>query len=60
VSVQIELISAEQAWKFFDDAAQRELGISGSDFAERWDRGDFREKSSTAVMRVAMLRPRDD
>lgn len=59
MSVQVELITSKQAWEFFDDAAHRELGISGSDFVERWDRGDFKENPTTAVMRVAMLRPRD-
>ena len=35
--VIFELISAEEQWEIFDDAARRLLNIDGSEFARRWD-----------------------
>lgn len=39
--VSFELISAEEQWKIFDDAARRLLDMDGPEFARRWDSGEF-------------------
>jgi hypothetical protein len=57
VTVEIEKISAEDAWEIFDAAARRLLRVSGEEFATRWDAGEYKADDDTRVMRVAMLRP---
>ncbi len=36
-------ISHEEAWRRFDARALELLGISGDEFTQRWDRGDYDE-----------------
>ena len=55
--VIFELISAEEQWEIFDDAARRLLNIDGSEFARRWDGGEFLDRDEPGVMQVAILRP---
>ena len=55
--VSFELISDEEQWKTFDDAARRLLGVAGSEFARRWDCGEFLGSDEPGVRQVAILRP---
>ncbi len=55
--VSFELISAEEQWEIFDDAARRLLDIDGFEFARRWDGGEFLNRDEPGVMQVAILRP---
>ncbi len=55
--VQVQKISKGESWRVFDAASQRLLGISGDDFAQRWDDGKYQGRDNTDVMKVAMLRP---
>ena len=55
--VSFELISAEEQWEIFDDAARRLLDIDGIEFARRWDSGEFLNRDEPVVMQVAILRP---
>ncbi len=55
--VSFKLISAEEQWEIFDDAARRLLDIDGLEFARRWDDGDFLNRDEPGVMQVAILRP---
>lgn len=57
MSVELEKIEAGVSWQIFEDAAQRELGMSGDEFVVSWDAGRFATDDDTRVMRVAMLRP---
>ena len=56
-SVEANLMSAEEHWEMFDNAARRHLDMSGSEFALRWDRGEYFDKDEPWVMYVAGLRP---
>ena len=55
--VSFELISAEEQWKIFDEAARRLLDMDGSEFARRWDCGEILGSDEPGVMQVAILRP---
>ena len=55
--VTFSLISAEEQWEIFDDAARRLLDIDGAEFARRWDCGEYLGKDEPGVMQVAILRP---
>lgn len=55
--VSFELISNEEQWEIFDDAARRLLNVGGSEFARRWDAGEFLGSDEPGVMQVAILRP---
>ena len=55
--VSFELISDEEQWEIFDDAARRLLNVDGSEFARRWDSGEFLGSDEPGVMQVAILRP---
>lgn len=55
--VKVQKISNKESWRLFDAAAQRVLGISGEEFARRWDQGVYKGNDSLDVMKVAMLRP---
>ena len=57
MDVTFERITPEESWATFDAAAQRVLQISGQDFAQRWDAGEYNDDDSVEVMQVAMLRP---
>lgn len=57
----IHILSEEEAWEFFNDQAQRILGISGEEFLRRWDRGDYRPVPDTPegwpIAGLVMLMP---
>ncbi len=55
--VSFELISDEEQWEIFDDAALRILGVDGSEFARRWDCGEYLGSDEPGVIQVAILRP---
>ena len=55
--VSFELISDEEQWEIFDDAARRLLNVDGSEFARRWDCGEYLGSDEPGVMQVAILRP---
>ena len=55
--VSFELVTAEEQWEIFDDAARRLLDIDGFEFARRWDNGEFLNRDEPGVMQVAILRP---
>lgn len=49
-------LSSEEAHAAFEEAAQHYLQMSGDEFLERWDAGEFAD-DDPAVMPVAMLLP---
>ena len=51
------IITEQEQWEMFDAAARRDLGMSGLEFAKRWDRGDYRDRDESDEMFVAGLRP---
>ena len=56
-SVDSHLISAEEHWEMFDNAARLRLNMSGEEFARRWDAGEYYDRDEPWVMFVASLRP---
>jgi hypothetical protein len=55
---EVHELTAEEGQALFDRTARKLLGISGSEFLTRWDRGDYeREREEMAVTKVAMLIP---
>lgn len=55
---EVRELSAEEGAKLFDETARKLLGISGSEFLVRWDRGEYaHETDRMAVTKVAMLIP---
>ncbi len=57
---QVELVefTEEEAHTLFEEVAQRNLGISGDEFRERWHRGDYDDDPDRPeVMTVAMNLP---
>lgn len=57
MSVEVVLIDDQESWEMFDAAARRELDLSGEDFIQQWDAGEFADRLDTAIMRVSVLRP---
>ena len=55
--VTFELVTAEEQWKIFDGAARRLLDIDGTEFARRWDAGEYLNRDESGVKQVAILRP---
>ena len=54
----MHVLTPEEAWQSFDEAARRYLGMSGEAFIAAWDTGSFGEDPDRpALIRVAMLRP---
>ncbi|MGH3863831.1 hypothetical protein [Actinokineospora sp.] len=41
--VEVDELSAEAAARAFDAITQREMGISGAEFLERWDAGEWEQ-----------------
>jgi|GEM_PF-857551 len=53
-----DAFTPEEANNLFDATARRYMGISGDEFLQRWDNGEFRDSESQArAMRVAILIP---
>lgn len=55
--VAFQMITNEDSWDVFDDAARKRLGMSGEEVVRRWDTGEFAKHDSVALMQVMMLRP---
>jgi hypothetical protein len=55
--VTFRKVSSTEAWNMFDKASKRILGMSGSEFASRWDAGEFAESVTAEMMEVLVLRP---
>jgi hypothetical protein len=56
-SVTFRKVSNAEAWKMFDDASKRILGMPGDEFARRWDSGEFSSSTTPEMMEVLVLRP---
>ena len=58
---RIQFATAEQGRALFDFQARKHLGISGEEFLERWDRGEFRDEADMPghrhIVYLAMLIP---
>ena len=55
-------LSPEESRAFFDAKAQELLGISGDEFARRWNAGDYDETADEPpfdIMYLAMFLPPD-
>ena len=56
-----QTLTADEGRTLFDEAARRELGMSGEEFIRRWDQGEFREivngPEHRTLMRLVMLMP---
>jgi len=55
--VTIKYIDSDESWRIFDQAADRLLGVSGTQFVAAWDAGEYANRDEIEVMQVAMLRP---
>lgn len=60
MSVESEPVDDVGWWAIFDATSRRELDMSGEDFIKKFDAGGFADSMSTAVERVAFLRPTGD
>jgi hypothetical protein len=57
-TVEVQELSEAEASEQLDAAARKYLGISGDEFAAKWERGDFADRSDDpAVIRVSLLLP---
>lgn len=54
---RIHTLSEEEAWKLFDTAARRYLGISGEEFLRSWEQGKYEGLDEPRLMHVIMLLP---
>jgi hypothetical protein len=59
---EVRELSREEGRRLFDRQARRYLGISGEEFLEKWDAGNYgdpddRTKNPPGVMQLAMLLP---
>lgn len=55
--VEVGFLDETETWERFENASQRLLGISGSEFVERFDAGRLEDLPNSDVMQVAILRP---
>ena len=54
----VHILTPEEAWEIFDEAAQYYLQMSGQEFIKAWETGKFDDDlDRPAVALVAMLRP---
>jgi hypothetical protein len=54
---QVRELTDEQSWELFDEAAQFYLDMSGEEFLQRWESGEFEDPDRPEVMSVLMLLP---
>jgi hypothetical protein len=52
---EIRELTLEQGQQLLDEKARQYLGMSGEEFARRWDVGEIDADDEPDVMRVAML-----
>lgn len=57
VDVDIEELTEAEAWAIFDAESRRVLGLSGTEFEEKWRAGDLASSDDPNITRVAMLLP---
>jgi hypothetical protein len=57
VEVQVVEVSRKEGRAMLDRAAREVLNISGDEFLNRWDAGEYEDADDPAVTRVAMLIP---
>ena len=56
VTDKVQVIDQREGWQILDEAAQKYLHISATEFLRRWDAGDYTGKADTTeVMRVVQL-----
>jgi hypothetical protein len=56
--ITFHVMSPEESWEGFDQAAQLYLHMSGEAFLKAWDAGEFDENPDRPeVMRLVLLRP---
>jgi hypothetical protein len=54
----VHILTPEEAWEIFDEAAHFYLQMSGQEFINAWETGKFDDDPDrTAVVLVGMLRP---
>lgn len=56
-STDVEELPVEEGRRLLDEAAQRNLNMSGDQFIAAWDRGRFSDPDSLRVQQVAALLP---
>jgi hypothetical protein len=55
---EVHELSVEEGRALFDKTARKLLGISGDEFLDRWDRGEYQhEREQMDVTKLAMLIP---
>jgi hypothetical protein len=57
-TVTVEELSEDESWAVFDTEARTVLGLSGAEFAYRWQHGEYADNADPRLARVAMLYPR--
>lgn len=61
VDPEVIIVSPEEGKAIFDEAARTMMGMSGDEFIERWEAGEFDEIADTAghrhIMYLALLIP---
>lgn len=58
-ATKFQWLSNDEAWSVFDRMARQYLEMSGEQFMEKWEAGEFSGNvDRPEVLRVAMLRPR--
>jgi hypothetical protein len=56
--ITFHVMSPEESWERFDQAAQFYLHMRGEEFLKAWDAGEFDENPDRPeVMRLVLLRP---
>jgi hypothetical protein len=55
--VEVVEVSRKEGRAMLDRAAREVLNISGNEFLDRWDAGEYEDADDPAVTRVAMLIP---
>lgn len=55
--VAVEFIDDDEAWRIFDEQARATLGLSGEEFARKWDAGEYRQSTDNRLMKLVILRP---
>ncbi len=52
-----KILTRNEGRKLLDREAQRSLGISGDEFARKWNAKEFKDPDQPEIMRVAFLLP---